>query len=202
MKKLLAFLLALVLILSLAACGGGGDDKTPSSDDKTPSSTQNDDTILSRDDGTSTEDDESDENEPEEETDPMTKVLNDVGLDLEAITPAEETFDDAFDEGEKKFTFYMEADTEKEAAAYINKIIEACKSVADDGKLYEANMGFYTGNRMELAAAEVSDTTFLYQFGYLKNGTAIAVTIGSVGAENAERADAVSYPAYEVTFGY
>ena len=40
MKKLFALLLALVMVLSLAACGGGDDEKTPSSDDKTPSSTQ------------------------------------------------------------------------------------------------------------------------------------------------------------------
>ena len=36
---MLALILALMLILSLAACGGN-DDKTPSSDDKTPSSSQ------------------------------------------------------------------------------------------------------------------------------------------------------------------
>ena len=40
MKKLFAFLLALMMVLSLAACGGGDDDKTPSNDDKTPSSSQ------------------------------------------------------------------------------------------------------------------------------------------------------------------
>ena len=37
MKKLFALLLALVMVLSLAACGGG-DEKTPSNDDKTPGS--------------------------------------------------------------------------------------------------------------------------------------------------------------------
>lgn len=39
MKKLFALILALMMVLSLAACGGD-DDKTPSSDNKTPSSTQ------------------------------------------------------------------------------------------------------------------------------------------------------------------
>ena len=39
MKKIFVFLLALIMVLSLAACGGGDDEKTPSSDDKTPSST-------------------------------------------------------------------------------------------------------------------------------------------------------------------
>ena len=40
MKKLLSLLLTLALIFSLAACGGGGDEKTPSSDDMTPGSSQ------------------------------------------------------------------------------------------------------------------------------------------------------------------
>ena len=40
MKKLFALLLALMMALSLAACGGGDDEKTPSNDDKTPTSTQ------------------------------------------------------------------------------------------------------------------------------------------------------------------
>ena len=37
MRKTLALLLTLALIFSLAACGGGGDEKTPSNEDKTPS---------------------------------------------------------------------------------------------------------------------------------------------------------------------
>ena len=43
MKKLFALILALVMILSLAACGGGNDEKTPGNDDKTPSSQQQED---------------------------------------------------------------------------------------------------------------------------------------------------------------
>ena len=38
MKKLFALFLAIIMLFSLAACGGGNDDKTPSSDDTTPSS--------------------------------------------------------------------------------------------------------------------------------------------------------------------
>ena len=40
MRKLFALLLALMMALSLAACGGGDDDKTPSNDNKIPSSQQ------------------------------------------------------------------------------------------------------------------------------------------------------------------
>lgn len=40
MKKIIALLLTLALLFSLAACGGGDDEKTPSNDDKTPSSSQ------------------------------------------------------------------------------------------------------------------------------------------------------------------
>lgn len=40
MKKVLALLLALVMCLSLAACGGKEDDKTPSSSNTPPSSNQ------------------------------------------------------------------------------------------------------------------------------------------------------------------
>ena len=40
MKKWMAVLLAFALVISLAACGGGDDEKAPSNEDKTPSSSQ------------------------------------------------------------------------------------------------------------------------------------------------------------------
>lgn len=40
MRKLFALLLALVMVVSLSACGSGDDNKTPSSDNKTPSNSQ------------------------------------------------------------------------------------------------------------------------------------------------------------------
>ena len=201
MKKILLLLLSVVLVFSLVACVGKDDEKTPSNDNKTTSSTQNDDFILSRDDVTSSEDDEIEKNNGEE-TDPVTKVLNEAGLDLEAITPAEATFDYTFDEGSSTFTFYMELDTETNTAAYLNKIVEACKSVADDEKLYEANFGFALGNRTELSklpdADKISNTTYLYSFCYLIDGEAIGVSISRFTEKNKERGDAVSYPTYSI----
>ena len=40
MKKYLAVAIALLMIFTLAACGGKGDDKAPASEAKTPSSSQ------------------------------------------------------------------------------------------------------------------------------------------------------------------
>ncbi len=61
MKKILALLLTLALLFSLAACGGGDDEKTPSNDDKTPSSSQQQEQ--------STPDPDPGEDEPEETPD-------------------------------------------------------------------------------------------------------------------------------------
>ena len=72
MKKLFALLLALVMVLSLAACGGGDNDKTPSNDDKTPSSSQQQQQNTPAPDPGTNKPDEPDETPvPDEDGDPI-----------------------------------------------------------------------------------------------------------------------------------
>ena len=183
MKKLLAILLAAMMLLSLAACGNNDDN--PSGSENNPGTSQSDNQG-----GT--------ENQGGEENngDSLSKVLNDVGLTLESITPAEGIFDHTFDGEASKIYFYMEAGTKKDAAAYMNKVVDACKAVADGGKLYTAN------STNELTVPEFSSNVTFYSFDYQSNGTAITVVVQSAGAEHAGREDSVSYPTYVVTFDY
>ena len=72
MKKILALLLTLALIFSLAACGGGDDDKTPSNDDKTPSSSgQQQQNTPAPDPGTNKPDEPDETPVPDEDGDPI-----------------------------------------------------------------------------------------------------------------------------------
>ena len=183
MKKLLAILLAAMMLLSLAACGNNDDN--PSGSENNPGTSQSDN-----------QGGEENKGGEENNGDSLSKVLNDVGLTLESITPAEGIFDHTFDGEASKIYFYMEADTKKDAAAYMNKVIDACKAVADGGKLYTAN------STNELTVPEFSSNVTFYSFDYQSNGTAITVVVQSAGAEHAGRGDSVSYPTYVVTFDY
>ena len=189
MKKLLAILLAAMMLLSLAACGNNDDN--PSGSENNPGTSQSDNQG-----GTENQGGENNNGGEENNGDSLSKVLNDVGLTLESITPAEGIFDHTFDDEANKIYFYMEAGTKKDAASYMNKVIEACKAVADGGKLYTAN------STNELTVPEFSSNVMFYNFDYLRNGTAITVVIQSASAEHAERGDSVSYPTYVVTFDY
>ena len=189
MKKILAILLAAMMVFALAACG---NNETPSgSEGDKPGTSQNDTPG-----GTENQGGENNNGGEGNNGDSLSKVLNDVGLTLESITPAEGIFDHTFDDEANKIYFYMEAGTKKDAASYMNKVIEACKVVADGGKLYTAN------STNELTVPEFSSNVMFYNFDYLRNGTAITVVIQSASAEHAERGDSVSYPTYVVTFDY
>ena len=189
-RKLFAILLALLMTFSLAACGNNEDK--PSGNEDNPGVSQTDNKG-----GEDNQGGESSNNGGEENNvDSLSKVLNDVGLTLESITPAEGIFDHTFDGEASKIYFYMEAGTKKDAAAYMNKVIDACKAVADGGKLYTAN------STNELTVPEFSSSVMFYNFDYMRNGKAITVVVQSAGAEHTGRGDSVSYPTYVVTFDY
>ncbi len=88
MKKLFALLLALVMVLSLAACGGGDEDKTPSSSDTPPSSGQQTQQPSNTPDPGTSEPDNSGANEPYIDTDNQTGVF--LILDRYDVFPTSE----------------------------------------------------------------------------------------------------------------
>ena len=189
MKRILAILLAAMMLFSLVACDTGDNPDNPNND--TPGRSQSDNQG-----GTENQGGKNTNGGEENNENSLSKVLNDVGLTLESITPTEGIFDHTFDGEASKIYFYMEAGTKKDAAAYMNRVIEACKAVADSGKLYTAN------STNELTVPEFSSSVTFYNFDYMRNGTAITVVVQSAGAEHAGRGDSVSYPTYVVTFDY
>ena len=131
--------------------------------------------------------------------------LKEVGLKLSSIEPTEKYYRISFDESDTVI-FYMETTTEKQVGEYIHKVYNACKKVADDRKIYDANFNFYLNDRsateLKLPSKEQIDTdgkyNYITQFGYLYNGQPICVTIGSLNDIDSER-NGNYYPVYTVT---
>lgn len=72
MKKILAFLLAMMLVLSLAACGGGNNTPAPSNnEDKTPSSSDQQEQTDSNDDEQPSNTSDDGDNNGQNETEPL-----------------------------------------------------------------------------------------------------------------------------------
>lgn len=180
MKKLFAFLLAMLMALSLAACGDDKDPAPSDGEDNTPSSSQQQEQPSS----TPNEDETSGGNTDEPEQGILSDVdelLKGTGLTLEVIEPEQEEYESyAAENG--TIRFYFPSMTVIETGNYYYQIMEACKAVADDGKIYEAeNMVFSgTGDEAEFApkpAEEYGDFAPTIKFGYYKDGTAFTVGI-------------------------
>lgn len=200
MKKLLAILLMSALILTLVSC---------TSDDKETNGKENERVEAKNEDENDEASEETDGNKTEEqkeESDPMTAMLEKAGMDIEGITPDEPLFDTVFDEEDEEISFYMEKETEKDTAVYLNKILDASKEASDDGMLYEANFDFYMGSELtELAELPAADEinekySYLLQYGYLKDGNTVTVTVGSFSDMHPDRNDDIYYPVYTVSF--
>lgn len=187
MKKITVILFMILLALVLVSCSS---DKSTEND--------NEKTIEEK---TDVEND----SEAVQESDPMEAMLKKAGVDLEKVMPDEAVFDTVFDESDEEISFYMEKETEKDTAAYLQKIMEECKAASDDGILYEANLDFYMGTNLteleELPSAEEinSEYWYLLQYGYLKDGNTVTVTIGSLSDMHPERNDDIYYPLYTLS---
>jgi len=187
MKKLIFSFLALALTLSLVGCGGETEvENGGTNNNNTNNNTNNNQSQNS--------------NASDEE-----KFLTKFGLKMSDIEPDEEYYRVDFDEDE--FTFYMEKGTERNVGKYINKVYNACKNVASDGKIYKASFNFYMrdGNVEEYAVKSENEInegfSFMHldQFGYYYGNLEVAVTVSALTDMDGERDDDVYYPVYSIS---
>ena len=169
MKKFLVAALTLVMVLSLAACGG---TTTPSS--------------LSGETGSSSQQTEQSSSvESQSNTNTVEGVLARAGLTLAAVEPAE-GYSEVRLEDSDTVEFVLKEGATADAGSMIYKLCDACKAASADGKLYEATIGFFMGTELtefhELPSKEEinSKWSYLAQFGFLKGGVSIAITFGYV----------------------
>ena len=85
--------------------------------------------------------------------------------------------------------------------------MDSCKATADDGKLYEADQNFYMGGSLTeygpLSADDINSSSwYVAQFGYMKDGGKVAVTVTWLTDLHFGRDDDINYPVYRVTFGF
>ena len=181
MKKLLAILLALVMVLSLAACGGGDNEKTPSNDDETPSS------------GQQQEQNDPDEGEDEQDNTP---APNEGNADLEAPLYGwtEDDFkpDNIFgsiryEEASGWYITTTEPLTIDTYRAWYEKMFAKTEELADDGKYDLGNVEDI--NQLVSAAENVfsqgwgaMDLTWRYSVG----GVELAVSTRVLSLEDTE----------------
>lgn len=141
MKKSIAVIISLMLLFSLAACGGNeetpsgsGTGGTSQQEEQQPSSTPDESTPSG---GGTTEPESGD-------TSGMEERLNRAGLTLESIEPEQEYVHSIFDGYNIKFFFTSDASLD--VGAYYYQVMDACKAASDDGKIYEATSGTFSGS--------------------------------------------------------
>lgn len=192
MKKMMALTLALMLVLTLAACGGK-DDPKPSgnsgTNDTPPASAQPE--SATPDPGT----DEPDEtpsdvsSEPEELS--AAEILAMYGFTEEIVRPDEDymgvTTETLSFAGSHKVIFEIDGDS-MDGNAYFVKMFQAVESISDDGKVYALTQEFLDGTGGDITMEEVEVYQNRIALGYIYDGTKMmvevsAVTIPSVSAQ-------------------
>ena len=180
MKKVLALMLVLIMVLSLAACGGdkgptpsGGTTDPGTSQQEQPSNPPDNSEDSQTPSGGST--DEPKSGDPE-----MDKRLDMAGLTFESIEPEQEYESSGFEK--LTIRFYFAKGVVAETGAYYHQVIDACKAVSDDGKVYETENGVYNGKGDEAefvpqAAEKYEELSATLAIGYKKDGKPVTVKV-------------------------
>ena len=186
MKKILALALTLIMVLSLAACGGGNDDPKPSGND-TPGTSQQEPSNTP-DPGTSQQEQNDPPTEEQTPEELATAAFSQFGINLEDIKPdvAGEVGTGAAaaikfgNEVKEPLTYGAHAtwkidpaDTvsTEEHMAYLEKVYDVIKAVSDDGEVH--------GSKTDEKFDKIITTDDLYgTWGYQYNGSYIDVYPG------------------------
>lgn len=180
MKKILALALVLALALSLTACGGGNSDPKPSGNDTPGTSQQEPSNTPDNNEDDKTPSDVSTDEPKEDDASGMNERLNMAGLTFESIEPEQEYESSGFEK--LTIRFYFAKGVVAETGTYYHQMIDACKAVSDDGKVYATEAGVYngTGDEAEFepqAAEEYEELAATLMFGYKKDGKPVTIKV-------------------------
>ena len=184
MKKIIALALALLMLMSLAACG----EKTPASnDDTTPNSQQTE--------NPGQQEQKQSDNKQNEEADDLTTVegfMKAFGITEDDMKCAKFTRIDktSYDIDSGKIieigSYISEAMTDEEVRAWIEKIITKLDSLSDDGKIMTYGDGELTLDYMMAKSMKVASGSYIYKG--KKVAMAITVLPGELDNENPDYA--------------
>jgi len=164
MKKALLLLLALMLVLSLAACGGKNeniDSELTSNENSTGDTQENTD-------DNSTQPTENDINSDNSITLTKEEFLSFFGLDIDSIKPNGFTDIEIYGCTTKEGDVYLQVDeasiTSENVQAWFEKMYDKIKQISDDGKLYDS-FTFNTEYQLPISYGTMVYSTFTYKYG-------------------------------------
>lgn len=141
MKKILALLLAMMMVFALAACGGGNDTPDPSGNgDNTPSSSEQQDHTSN-----------ADENDASSQPDKSDNVnsLEDLA-EMEGLPGLTSPAGAVYEQGVMGIVFSKEGGFSKEEKmAYIRSVWDLCKELSPNG--------IYNNDKLETKYTEITD---------------------------------------------
>ena len=175
MKKVLAILLAAMMLLSLAACGNNDDN--PSGSENNPGTSQSDNQGGTENQGGENNSSPSTQGTTEPEELSVPEVLAKYGFTEEIVKPDETVLNVTAEKrytGDYKVTFEVDAEYPN-GYTYMEKIFGAIKSISDDGKVYNLTEEFLNGTAEGITLDDVSVYQNRFTLCYVHDGVQMQV---------------------------